>query len=123
MKTLIIFIATLFVFNISSAQMASIYDTTHDISSDELSDNSVKEEQRVQRGSLKGPKAKNHPDWKFQPTKVVVTHPASVERQVGPEAKNQKVWQDTARTTPIVKKEKKNLKGPRAKNHKPWMNR
>mgnify|MGYP001142014913 CR=1 FL=1 len=120
MKALTIFIATLFIFNFSSAQVLSPNDTTRDMYSDELSDKSLTKEQRVQRGSLKGPKAKNHPDWKFRPSRVEITHPTSFSRKTGPNAKNHKVWQDTTRKTPVLRKERKNLKGPRAKNYKPW---
>ena len=123
MKILTIFIAALFTFHLSSAQIFSLNDTTQDTSSYISSDKNVKNEQRVQRGSLKGPQAKNHPDWRFRSSKISVAHPNAVQRKQGPEAKNHKVWKDTTRKVSVVKKEKRDLKGPRAKNYKPWKNR
>ena len=82
----------------------------------------VMNEQKVKLSDLKGPRAKNHPAYKYGASQVVVKAPhTSAERQVGPDAKNDKPWKNDTRTQHIVvtQKERKNLKGPRAKNQKP----
>ena len=84
----------------------------------------VKQEQNYQRGDLKGPRAKNHPDWKYKSSLTVVKHATSPKNRIGPAAKNYHPGRNNqpAQYQMVTKKDKENLKGPRAKNRKPWRN-
>lgn len=80
-------------------------------------------QQRQERGALKGPRAKNYPTWKYQPTPVAVkTMPTSTATKAfGPAAKNRHPWQNSKppQRVLIKKKDKGKVMGPRAKNQKP----
>ena len=125
MKILASILSIVFMYSVSLAQGTS-YGNQAKPMADPPAKTAVKKEQRFERGDLKGPRAKNHPDYRYKSSKVAVTAPATVsEKRVGPAAKNYKPWQDDTRTQHVIvtKKEKKDLKGPRAKNRKPWDNR
>lgn len=85
----------------------------------------MKSKHRFERSELKGPRAKNHPSWKYNSSVVTVTPTTPTAKRVGPSVKNYRPWQNDTPTLHLVvaKKERKNLKGPRAKNHKPWDDR
>ena len=121
MNTLAPLLCVLFIYSISLAQSNRYANKTQQIP-DPLANTEVKKEQRVERGDLKGPRAKNHPTHQYRASKVVVAPAEASEKRMGPAAKNYRPWQDDTRTKQVVvtKKKRKNLKGPRAKNHKPW---
>jgi hypothetical protein len=123
MKILSVFILTVFTYGAALSQGVS-YTNIPSVEPEPPSPNEVIKGQKVQRGVLKGPKAKNHPDWMYRSSEVMVAEPSTTRRVTGPEAKNLKVWEnDTSEEyMPVMKKERRNLKGPRAKNYKPWNN-
>ena len=123
MKVLSTLIITVFIYSSALSQGVSYTDIPR-VEPEPPSPKEVIKGQKIQRGVLKGPKAKNHPDWMYRSTEVVIAEPTATKRVTGPQAKNTKVWEDDSSENyvPVMKKERKNLKGPRAKNQKPWNN-
>lgn len=123
MKMLSIAITTIFIYGASVAQGNSHHPPSF-LKNDPPARTEAANDQRVTLGDLKGPRAKNHPEYKYDASKVIIEAPHSAERQVGPEVKNNQPWESNAPDQHVVvaKKEKSNLKGPRAKNQKPWDN-
>lgn len=123
MKVLHIFLTTLFFYSTSQAQELTYNNTVTSVS-DPVSVTEVIKGQKVQRGMLKGPKAKNHPDWQYRASKVLVSQPETLNRVTGPKAKNSQPWRDSAEQelVPVMRKQKPSLKGPKAKNYKPFQN-
>ena len=123
MKTIITSICLLLSSVLIASASAPLQDTT---TVEPPADAKLKKEQRQEYGALKGPRAKNYPTWKYQPTPVAVksTVAPSSTKTFGPAAKNSRPWQndEPAQQILIEKKEGKRLMGPRAKNRKPWNN-
>ncbi len=123
MKMLPIAITAVFIYGASVAQGTSFYVPT--ATDDPPTYHEMKKEQNPELGDLKGPRAKNYPEYKYKSTKVAVeSTKANEARRIGPKAKNSQAWDrtDSAQHLVVTQKKKKHLKGPRAKNQKPWNN-